>query len=82
MVSFGTDTVSCNTNMTSCGTDEVSHNTDAFTYGTNTANYGSSGKKGLPGLYSVVPFASNISVLCCTATRTVISALSYTLYNH
>ena len=45
-------------------------------------NYGSSGEKGLPGLCSVLPLAYNVDVLCCTATRTALSVMSHTLYNH
>ena len=56
--------------------------TDTASYGTDLVSYGSSGKKGLPGLCSVLPPASNVGVLCCTATRTVLSVLSHTLYNH
>ena len=39
--------------------------------------YGSPGKKGLPALYSVLPPASNVG-----GTRTVLSVLSHTMYNH
>ena len=47
---------------------------------TDTVSYGSSDKKGLPELCSVLPPASNISALCCSATRTVLSVLSHTLH--
>ena len=63
-------------------TDTVSYGTDTVSYGTDTVSYGLFGKKGLPGLCSVLPPASNVGVLCCTATRTVLSALSHTQYNH
>ena len=46
--------------------------TDIVSYGTDTVSYGSSGKKGLPGLCSALPPASNFGVLCCTATGTVL----------
>ena len=88
-VSYGADTVSYGTDTGSYGTDTVSYCTgtvsygaDTVSYGTDTVSYGSSGKKGLPGLCSVLPPASNVGVLCCTATRTVPSVLSHTLYNH
>ena len=81
-VSYGTDTVSYGTNTVSYGTDTASYGTDTVSYGTDTVSYDSSGKKGLPGLCSLLPPASNVGVLCCTATRTVLSALSHTLYNH
>ena len=45
-------------------------------------SYGSFGKKGLPALCSILPPASELGVLCCTATRTALSVLSHTLYNH
>ena len=51
-------------------------------YGTDSVSYGSSGKKGLPALCSVLPPTSNVGVLCCTATRAVLSVLFHTLYNH
>ena len=56
--------------------------TDTSSYGTNTISYGSSGRKGVPALCSVLPPASNVGVLCCNATRTVLSVLSRTLHNH
>ena len=70
------------TDIVSYGTDTASYGTDTVSYGTDTVSYGSSGKKGLPGLYSVLPHASNVCVLCCTANRTVLNVLSHTLYNH
>ena len=73
--SYGTDTASYVTDKASCGTDKAS-------YGTDTVSCSSSGMKGLPGLCSVLQPASNVGVLCCTATRTVLSLLSHTLYNH
>ena len=66
----------------SYGTGTVSYGTDTVNYGTDTVSYRSSGKKGLPGQCSVLPPASNVGVLCCTAARTVLSVLSHTLYNH
>ena len=58
-------------------TDKDSYGTDTVSYGTDTVSYGSSGKKGLPALCSVLPPASSIGVLCCNATRTVLSVLSH-----
>ena len=43
---------------------------------------GSSGKKGLSALCSVLPPASRFGVICCNATRAILSVLSHTLYNH
>ena len=80
--SYGTDTVSYGTDTASYGNDMASYGTDMASYGTDTTSYGSSGKKGLPGLCSVLPPASNVGVRCCTATRTVLSVLSHTLHNH
>ena len=60
----------------------ASYGTDTGSYVTDMVSYSSSGKKGLLGLRSVLPPASSISVLCCTATITVLSVLSHTLYNH
>ena len=62
-------------------TDTVSYGIDTASYGTDTVSYRSFSKKGLPGLHSVLPPASNIDVLWCTATRAVISASPRTLYN-
>ena len=64
----------------SYGTYMVSYGTDTVIYSTSTVSYGSSGKKGLPGLCAVLPSASNVGVLCCNATRTVLSILPHTLY--
>ena len=81
-VSYGNDAVSYGTDTVSYGTDTVSYSRDMVSYGTDTVSYGSSDKKGLPGLCSVLPPASNVGVHCCTATRTVLSVLSHTLYNY
>ena len=88
-VSYSTDTVSYSTDMVSYSTDTVSYSidtvsygTDTVSYGTDTVSYGSSDKKGLPALCSVLPPDSSVGVLCCTATRTLLSVLSHTLYNH
>ena len=62
-------------------TDTATYGTDTVNYGTDAVSCGSSGKKGPPGLCSVLPPASDVDVLCCTAVRTVLSALSHTLYN-
>ena len=70
------------TDTASYGTDTVSYGTDTVSHGTDAISYGSSVKKGLPGLCSVLPPAFNVDILCCTATRTVLSVLSHTLYNH
>ena len=35
-----------------------------------------------PRLCGLLPPASNVGALCCTAIRTVLSVLSHTLYNH
>ena len=69
------------TDTASYGTDTVSYGTNTESYGISMASYGSSGKKGLPALCSVLPPASSAGVLCCTATRTLLSVLSHTLYN-
>ena len=63
--SLCTDTASYDTNVVSCGADTVS--------------YSSSGKKGLPGLCSVLTPVPNVDVFCCSVTRTVLSVLSHTL---
>ena len=81
-VSYGTDTFSYGTDTVSYGTDTVSYSRDMVSYGTDTVSYGSSDKKGLPGLCSVLPPASNVGVLCCTVSRAVLSVLSHTLYNY
>ena len=65
------------TDTASYGTGMASY--DTVSYSTDTVSYGSSGKKGLPVLCSVLPPASNVGVLCCNATRTV---LVHTLCNH
>ena len=59
----------------------ASYGTDMISYGTDMISYGSSGKEGLPGLCSLLPPASSVDVGCFTATRTVLSVLSHTLYN-
>ena len=56
--------------------------TDMVSYITNMVSYCSSSKKGLPTPCSVLLPASNVGVLCCNATRTVLSVLSDTRYNH
>ena len=63
------DMASYDTDIASCGTDMVSYGTDMVSCGTDMVSYGSSGKKGLPGLCSVLPPASSVGVLCCTAAR-------------
>ena len=55
--------------------------TDTVSYAIDTVSYGSSGKMGLTALCSVWPPVSNVGVLCCSTTRTVLSVLSHTLYN-
>ena len=80
--SYSSDTVSYDTDTASQGTDAVSYGTDTVSYGTDTVSCDSSSKKGLPALCSVLPSASNVGVFCCHATRTVLSVLSHTLYNH
>ena len=61
------------TDTASYGTDTASYGTDTVSCGTDMVSYGSSGKKGLPALCTVLPPASNAEVLCCNATRTVLS---------
>ena len=62
--SLCTNTASYGTNTASYSTDMVRYGTDTISYGTDMISYSSSGKKGLPGLCSVLPPASNIGVLC------------------
>ena len=70
------------TDTASYGIDTASYGADMVSYGADSVSCGSSGKKGLPGLCSVLLPASNVGVLCCTATRNVLSELSHSLYNH
>ena len=58
--------------------------TDTARYGTDTTSYGSCSRKGLhaQGLCNVLPPTSNVGVLRCTATTTVLIVLSYTLHKH
>ena len=63
-------------------TDTASYSTNTVSYAADMVSYGLTAKKGLPGLCSVLPPASNVGVLFYTATRTVLSVLSHTLYNH
>ena len=55
----------------------TSYGINTFRYGTDVVSYGSCGKKGLPGLCNVLPPASDVGVLCCTATGTVLTILVY-----
>ena len=68
--------------MANCSASTASYSPDMVVYGTNMVSCGSYGKKGLPTLCSVLPPAFNVGVLCCSATRTVLSILSHTLCNH
>ena len=63
-------------------TGTVSYGMDTISYSPYTVRYGLSGKKGLPALCNVLPPASNVGVLCCTATWTFFSLLSHTLYKY